>query len=341
MNLDETFSSKTLIKWVGGKQRILDKIINHFPSEINNYHELFLGGGSVLLGLLDCVKDNKIKINGKIYAYDLNSTLIHFYKNIQHNYLDVYKHIKPIIDTYKAITTLKSEIFKKKNGKEYFSQEHPNLNISSKKNKLLLEEFLKKTLSEQLYNNRNQSREAFYYYIRNKYNNMSPQDQMSNYGTALFIFLNKTCFRGVYRMGPDGFNVPYGNYENPEIINIDSLKKISDLIKDVTFIQNDYEESFKNIKANDFVYLDPPYVPEKIDSFVGYTLEGFNLEKHKILFKLTKDLVETNTKFVMSNSNVELVTNSFEDFNIEEIICRRSINSKKPESKTTEVIIYN
>ena len=157
-------------------------------------------------------------------------------------------------------------------------------------------------------------------------------------GSAYFIFLNKTCFRGVYREGPNGFNVPYGHYKSSiEIINESHIKSISELIEKVEFRVSDFEESFKNIKTKDFVYLDPPYAPETSKSFVGYTSYGFSLEKHNTLFKLCK-----THNFVMSNSNVSLVTDSFSDkekFEIKTILCRRAINSKKPESTTNEVIV--
>jgi DNA adenine methylase len=74
---------KPLIKWVGGKTQIIDHILDTFPKDIYNYHELFIGGGSVLLALLEDIKNNKIKLKGNIYAYDFNQTLIYMYKNIQ------------------------------------------------------------------------------------------------------------------------------------------------------------------------------------------------------------------------------------------------------------------
>jgi len=154
------------------------------------------------------------------------------------------------------------------------------------------------------------------------------------------MFINKTCFRGMYREGPNGYNVPYGHYKKtPNILTEEELHNFSTLIKDVEFIHSDFNNSINNIKSNDFVYFDPPYAPENEKSFVGYIANGFNLDTHNILFNKIKNL--KNIQFVMSNSNVDLVINSFKDYNIEKIIARRAINSKKPGSTTKELIIYN
>jgi DNA adenine methylase len=88
---------KPILKWVGGKTQIIDSLIVDFPREINNYHEAFLGGGSVLLTLLSYVKSGIIKISGNINAYDLNEPLIYIYKNIQTQPSELYDAIKTII----------------------------------------------------------------------------------------------------------------------------------------------------------------------------------------------------------------------------------------------------
>ena len=292
---------KPFLKWVGGKTQIINDIISKIPTEMNNYHELFLGGGSVLLSVLSLQKQNKILIKNKIYAYDINNDLINVYKNIQNNKEELYKIINLYINEYNSIT---GSIINRKP-------------ISIEESKT--------------------SKESYYYWIRNKYNKI---DKNTIECSALFMFINKTCFRGMYREGPNGYNVPYGHYkETPTIISEKDLNYISDLIKDVEFKHNSFTDSIKNVNDGDFVYLDPPYVPENSKSFVGYNADGFNLETHELLFNEIKKL--KNTKFAMSNAKVDMVTNSFKNYNCQEIIARRAINSKNPGSKTIEVLIYN
>ena len=292
---------KPFIKWVGGKTQIIDKVISKFPHNIQNYHELFLGGGSVLLAVLS---SNHIKITGTINVYDNNIILINVYKNIQNNHLELLNVTKTII-------------------KEYIKCKGTEIN---RKPKNLTEA---KT-----------SKESYYYWLRKEFNKQN--DKSSLYTSSLFIILNKLCFRGLYREGPNGFNVPFGHYKTvPEIINENHITIIHNLIKSVNFLHLDFEESFKLIKNNDFVYMDPPCAPETSTSFVAYTKIGFNENKHKKLFELTNELNEKNVKFVMSNSNVDMVKNNLIDYNIEEILCKRSINSKTPDSKTLEIFIFN
>ena len=296
--------TKPIIKWVGGKTQILEKVLSHFPRNIKNYHELFLGGGSVLLGFIENVKAGKINLTGKIYAYDYNETLINLYKNIQSKPDKIIKEIRKLINDFNNIETT----IVNRNAE----------NIEEAKT----------------------SKESYYYWIRKQFNSLEKKKKNSPLGTAYFIFLNKTGYRGVYREGPNGYNVPYGNYNKPEIINEEHLKNISDLIQEVTFIHSSFEESFKEIKdkKNDFVYLDPPYAPKDSNSFVGYTKDGFTLENHNLLFEQCKEF-----KFLLSNAEVELVTNSFKEkkYKTEIVECRRAINQKNPESKTNEVLIKN
>jgi len=295
---------KPFIKWVGGKTQLLDIIKTKVPSSINNYHEIFLGGGSVLFMILSMQNDNKIKIAQKIYAYDINKSLINVYKNIQTNKDELFEHITKYITTYDS---LKGTIINRR----------------------------PKTLEEA-----KSSKESYYYWVRNIFNTMDEKDSVEY--SAIFMFLNKICFRGMYREGPNGYNVPYGHYKKtPTIITKEELDNVSKLIKNVEFIHSDFKESIKNVKDGDFVYLDPPYAPETKKSFVNYVTDGFDLNMHKLLFDETIKLDEKKVKFLMSNSKVEMVMEKFKEYNCQDILARRAINSKNPESTTIELLIQN
>ena len=301
---------KPFLKWVGGKTQIIDKIIDKFPKEINDYHEPFLGGGSVLFALLSLIENKEIKLNGHIYTYDLNERLIDVYKQIQNNKDELWEHLNKLIINYNSIEldSIEKEDNKRKN------------------------------INPQTEGDGKKSKEHYYYYIRNLYNNSKNNIEIS----AMFIFLNKTCFRGVYRESKNGFNVPYGNYKNPSIMTKDILDNVSKMMQNVIFMNSSFEESLSNdFKKGDFVYLDPPYAPENSKSFVGYTKDGFTYDNHIELFNKIKMLKNNDIKFAMSNAKVDLVLDNFNDCNIEDVKARRAINSKKPESKTTEVIVYN
>jgi len=302
--------TKPFLKWIGGKTQIIEKLLNNFPKEINNYHEIFLGGGSVLFALLDYVNENKITVNGQIYAYDLNKELISTYKNIQLSPKELIEKISIFIDNYNSIEA----------------------NEDTKGNRK------PKNLKEAL-----QTHESYYYWIRKSYNDLSIEEKNDILGSAMFIFLNKTCFRGMYREGKNGFNVPFGHYENPSIIHKKEIMKISKLIEDVIFENYSFDKSIKNVKKHDFAYLDPPYAPEKATSFVGYTTSGFDLKMHEKLFELCHNMNNKKIKFMMSNANVKLVLDSFpeEEYEIDKIDCRRAINAKNPDKKAKEVIIKN
>ena len=302
---------KPFLKWVGGKTQIIQTLAKYFPPEMENYHELFLGGGSVLLALLTLQREDKIKINGKVYAYDFNEALINVYKNIQTNKEELFETLSQYIKTYDGIKSNEDPINRKP-----------------------------KDVKEAL-----QKKENYYYWLRAEYNKKYKDTNKDAVDcSALFIFINKTCFRGMYREGPNGYNVPYGHYKKtPTFITKSELDKVSDLIEDVEFIHQSFEESFENIKAGDFVYLDPPYAPENSKSFVGYVADGFNQKTHQNLFERTKDLDKKNSKFIMSNAKVELVTESFPkaEYKIIDVTARRAINAKNPDATTTEVFIMN
>jgi DNA adenine methylase len=289
------------IKWVGGKTQLMNKLMTTFPTKIANYYEIFLGGGSVLLGLLSCRKAGLIEVTGEIHVYDLNPHLISMYNNIRDNPKSLISKVKK----YK---------------KELKSCEDKNGSREPKNKRKALK-----------------SEESYYYWIRGKFNNMDENTSVK--ASARMIFLNKTGFRGLYREGPNGLNVPFGNYKNPGIIDGKDIKEISKLIRDVHFHVKTFPKSMKIPNVGDFVYMDPPYVPIKTTAFTGYTEKGFTADDHKLLFKMCHSMKDRGVQFVMSNAAAKVVTKAFKIYDIEEIECRRSINSAKPGSKAMEVII--
>ncbi len=306
---------KPIIKWVGGKTQIINKILDNMPVEMNNYREIFIGGGSVLLGLLQRQKEGKIRIKGKIYAYDLNGVLIGMYINIRDKMEELYERVIYYITIYNECNNDEKMENKKREKKKIETEEE------GRKNK-----------------------ENYYYWLRYKYNELIKDDKKSLEVSALFIILNKLCFRGLYRTGKNGFNASYGNYKNPEIINKEHLLNVSNLIKNVEFRNYKFEKSIIKCLEGDYMYLDPPYYPDTNfkSAFVEYTEDGFNDDKHKLLFDLIKQTEKNkNIKFMLSNNNVDFVKNNFTDYNIETFECKRTINSKNPEAKTMEILIKN
>ena len=295
---------KPFLKWVGGKTQIIHNVLDKIPKKVNNYHELFLGGGSVLFAVLSLQKQGKLEIQGKIYACDINDSLIRVYKHVQNNKNDLFDYIQRYINEYDAIKG--TEINRKPT---------------------ILEEA--KT-----------SKESYYYWIRDKYNKMDEKDSVER--SALFMIINKLCFRGMYREGPNGYNVPYGHYKKtPTIITKEELDTVSELIQDVVFECCGFETSITKPIKDDFVYLDPPYAPENANSFVGYVADGFDLDAHNRLFDGIKKLNQKKIHFAMSNAKVDFVMDNFKDCQYEDIVARRAINSKDPGSTTMEVIVYN
>ena len=119
----------------------------------------------------------------------------------------------------------------------------------------------------------------------------------------------------MHRVGPNGFNVPFGHYKKtPTITTLENLEKLRDLIENVHFECASFEDSLSKPKPGDFVYLDPPYAPESNKSFVGYTANGFNIDKHKLLFQMIINLNKKEINFAMSNANVDLVNETFKIF---------------------------
>lgn len=174
--------------------------------------------------------------------------------------------------------------------------------------------------------------EAFYYRMRDLYNSLPPEGPQH---AALFLYLNKACFRGVYREGPHGFNVPYGHGKTLTLPSLEGLREIARVLQRVEFSCESFESVLPRAQLGDFVYVDPPYAPETATSFVGYVAGGFAL--HTVLFDALKALP---CPFLMSNSDVPLVREAFsEPYTTKRVTARRAIHSKDPSATTSELLI--
>ena len=200
----------------------------------------------------------------------------------------------------------------------------------------------------------NEERKEYYLQKREEYNNWKKRynaENIEEMGAALFIFLNKTCFNGLYRVNKKGeFNVPMGAYKKPLICDEENLRNISILLKNVEIICADYTKSENFIDENTLVYFDPPYRPlTETASFTSYTEFSFNDEEQIRLAEFIKTLNSKNIKVILSNSdpkNVNQDDNFFDDlykgFNIRRIGASRMINSKgSSRGRITELLINN
>ena len=159
-----------------------------------------------------------------------------------------------------------------------------------------------------------------------------------------FIYLNKTCFNGLYRVNKKGqFNVPFGNYKKVKYIDEENILNCSKLLKKTNIIHGNFLNIEKIVKENDFVYFDPPYIPlNETSNFTSYTKENFNLDTQIELKKLCDRLTNNNIKFLLSNSNSDLVRDLYKDYEIIEVLANRSINSKADgRKKIKELLVRN
>lgn len=161
---------------------------------------------------------------------------------------------------------------------------------------------------------------------------------------ARFIYLNKTCFNGLYRVNSKGkFNVPMGDYKNPDIIQEDKLRAISMLIKNTDIRLMPFENIVNLAEKGDFVYFDPPYYPiTKGKNFTSYTKDVFMEEEQTKLFEIFRELDKKGCLVMKSNSDTDFIKSLYKDYNIRIVQASRSINSDASKrGKVNEVVITN
>ncbi|MEY8000927.1 DNA adenine methylase [Clostridium sp. Mt-5] len=197
-------------------------------------------------------------------------------------------------------------------------------------------------------------RKKLFYEIRTNFNNNCSSIKLASY----FIFLNKTCFNGLYRENSKGnFNVPFGKYKNPSFFDEIQLRKISRLLNlknsnggfKIKILNKDFSELKEYIDANTFVYCDPPYRPVTVGGFTSYNKSNFNDKSQILLRDFYKLMDAKGAKVMLSNSDPKNLDEKdtffdelYSNFNIKKVYSKRNINSVgNRRGKITELLIIN
>jgi DNA adenine methylase len=194
---------------------------------------------------------------------------------------------------------------------------------------------------------RHENTPEYFYSIRNLDRNKSIYQDLSQVQRASrILYLNKTCYNGLFRVNSSGkFNTPFGHYKNPNIVNESALRGVHNYLKssNVSLSCQDYSLILDNLPKNTFVYLDPPYDPvSNTANFTGYDEGGFGKEEQIRLKECCDILTLHNIKFLLSNSSTEFIRELYADYHITTVQAKRSVNSVgSKRKKIDEVLIRN
>lgn len=321
-------SAKPFLKWAGGKGRLLQQFEEYYPKElkennIKKYIEPFIGGGAVFFSLQQKYDFEEIVLN------DINEELILVYSVIKND-------VETLIEKLRAM----QNEFKEKTEEE---QKDFYLQIRDKFNEVKgagIEPTKKLNCDAYIYQYKTLKanfREPFICHATN------------------MIFLNRTCFNGLYRQNKSGgFNVPFGKYSNPLICDEENLREVSKALKNVTLTTERFREveNYIDIDENTFIYMDPPYRPlSETSSFTDYAKFSFEDRQQKLLIQWTKSLSEKGAKVMYSNSYSDedkFIEDVFKDayseneVYIDSVMAGRAINSKaENRGKIKELLVVN
>lgn len=249
-----------IVKWVGGKTRLLPEIAARLPRGHGRYFEPFAGGAAVFFHLAP---------RAAVLA-DRNADLI---------------------ATYRAVAADPEGVIRR------------------------------------LAIHRDAHGEDHYYATRARWNDRdvawSPLDR-----AATFIYLNRTCYNGLYRVNRSGgFNVPMGRYKNPLVCDAEGLRAASRVLAGTTLLCADYRAAVAEARAGDLVYFDPPYDPvTPTANFVSYTADAFGPDDQRALAALAHELVARGVAVVLSNSDTPFVRSLYRGLRVDRVRCARAIN---------------
>ncbi len=302
---------RPFVKWVGGKKQLLNIIEDNLPDNIKYSKKIDKYFECFVGGGALYFHLMENYHIKKSYLYDINSELILTYKVIQSKPKDLIEKLNVLQEDYYS---QKDQEDKRK----YY------LNIRKT--------FNEKTNTDLLFD----------------FSNKITEDQVER--ASYTIFMNKTCFNGLFRLNQKGeFNVPHGKYKNPLICDKENILAVSQVLKNTTILNTDYYDAVDIIDGDSLVYLDPPYRPLNNNSFTNYTGYDFKDKDQIRLGMFYDEISDKGAKVILSNSdpkNTNHEDNFFDDlyskYTIQRIKAKRSINSNgNGRSKINEILVTN
>lgn len=263
-----------IVKWVGGKTRLLSELRARAPKKFGTYFEPFLGGGALFFALAP----------EKAILGDMNEALINTYRTVA-------SCVEPVIK--------RLEVHRREHGKA-----------------------------------------GYYYEIRDWWNDhRHAVDDIA--AAAAFIYLNKTCFNGLWRVNREGeFNVPRGDYKDPKVFDPEALRTAAAVLSRAQLMHGPYARTVDEARPGDFVYFDPPYDPvSKTSNFTSYTKDAFGKKEQEQLRDTARGLRDRGVNVMLSNNDTEYVRALYSDFCIDNVKCGRSINSKGDKRGAVDEVI--
>lgn len=278
-------SARPVVKWVGGKSRLLAKLRAHLPSApIGTYVEAFAGGAALFFALAE----TKPKPFRKAVLADKNEELVTLYKTLQKDVDGLVTRLRDVQSAYHAMDE--------------------------------------------------ETRRAHYYEVREQSaRSLSPVER-----SARLLFLNRTCFNGLWRVNAKGlFNVPFGRYENPRILDEETLRRAHVALRGVDVRHADFAEVTTGLRAGDFVYFDPPYVPvSKTANFTAYAEGRFGKDEQDRLVAMLVRLREARVHAMLSNAKESRELYEKAGLFVHEVSAPRAINSDpKKRGDVGEIIV--
>ena len=267
-------SPTPIVKWAGGKTRLLSALASRAPASFRRYFEPFAGGAALFFHLAP----------RSAVLSDLNADLIGTYHSVAW-------HVESVI--------------------------------------------------RRLRHHRLRHEADYYYAMRERWNARDERDSALD-RAALFIYLNKTCYNGLWRVNRRGaYNVPIGRYTDPPVCDAPGLRAASRLLQRAELCAGTYRDAVASVAAGDFVYFDPPYHPlSPTASFTSYTSASFAASDQEELASAARELSDRGATVMLSNSDTPLIRELYRDWQIDEVRCSRAINSRGgSRGKVGEVVI--